>query len=235
MALNHIEQGFADLLESFGQEAGLPQRYFRAELRLNDVAAQKLRVHAALDKNAEFWAIAANALHLATLISLYRLFDTDSIGNVYEILNYGQEHPAIFLRTALARRRQQEKEDPSAHEATADDFIPLRKDLGRHRTLFDEKYRPIRGKILAHRVLSAAEQREIYASTSVVEVHEICSFFPALHSVLWQLYTNGLRPSLRPYVLSFEQIKAGETVNQGQHAVVRHTDRMLDSLIIDGK
>jgi hypothetical protein len=146
----------------------------------------------------EFWAVAANALQLATFISLHRIFDGDSSGNVYALLAFAEKHLRIFSRRALEVRRgpRQGGSLDSAHEGTADDFLQLKREVGRRRTTYDDKYGPIRGKILAHQVLDGGQAQERYAATLIVELHELCTFFPALHDALWGLYMNGIRPDV---------------------------------------
>jgi hypothetical protein len=227
------ERHFERLLEEFRSAADLPQRYLRADLRLNDRAIQNLDVHRELNRNAEFWAVAANALHLATFVSLHRIFDTDSAGNVYGVLDFAQQHIDLFSKTALATRRQQVDEGSlkSEPDVRADDLLTLRKEVGRRRRIYDDTYRPIRGKILAHKVLPEAEAQERYASTLIVELHEICTFFPALHDALLRLYMNGVRPVVNCPSLSLEEIRNGATANASQSAVVRHADRIVDSIV----
>jgi hypothetical protein len=91
------ERKFNRLLELLGEVAELPGRFLCAELTMNAVAIEHSDVHESLDRNAEFWALASNALHTSVFVTLHRLFDDASAGNVYAVLNCARSNPEMFL------------------------------------------------------------------------------------------------------------------------------------------
>jgi hypothetical protein len=231
------ESEFAARLSSFSSEAELPGRFLYADLTMNAMAIENAQIHRALDRDADFWAVASNALHTAMFISLHRLFDSSSQDNADALLALGEERVWIFSRAALAARRARRSQDPShawvedAHEATVDDFRRLRGEVRQRRNIYDLKYRAIRGKVLGHKILSDAETRQRYAATRKDELQEICSFFPALSSALWHLYDNGSSPEVKSQALSVEEIRAGAVAPGVQRLVVKHTERAMRSLV----
>jgi len=86
----------------------------------------------------------------------------------------------------------------NGHEATLDDFKRLESEIGQRRKVYDRVYRPIRGKILANRMLVGAEESERYAATHIDELLKLSSFFPAFYDAMFYWFHNGREPKLRP-------------------------------------
>jgi len=57
---------------------------------------------------------------------------------------------------------------------------------------------------------------------------------PALSEALWHLYYNGARPVVESQALSVEDIRAGAVGPGVQALVVRHTERAMRALIVQG-
>jgi hypothetical protein len=235
---NEHERAFELALDTFGQESDLPGRFILADLTINDVARENSDVLVAVNEDAEFWAIASYALHESVFMALHRLFDTDSAGNVYALINHPDKHREIFSREALGLRKNDAVGNPfdwtrTAHEPSDDDFRMFRKEIGQRRAIYDDVYRPIRGKILAHRIYTGSEAAKRYALTRIDELQGLCAFFPALHRSLFGWYHNGVRPELavRPTLLA--EIRRGATAEGAFRAVVKQTERVMRSIIGD--
>jgi hypothetical protein len=228
------ELEFERILGLFGEDASLPQRYLRADLRLNDSALTSADILRALNRDAEFWAIASHALHVATFISLHRLFDHGSEGSADRVLRFAGQHVAIFSVAALRERQRQRPTVPAAnppHETRPADLRKLRQEFRRWESIYNARYRPIRTKVIAHKIFVGSSAGDRYADTLIVELHEMCTYLPALHDALSRLYLYGVAPAVEYRALTLEEIRAGVTANEGQRAVVRHADRALASLI----
>jgi AbiU2 len=229
VSMANDERTFERMLEDFRQQAGLPGKYFIANVTMDRIAVHNPDVHSALNRDAEFWAVASNALHLSSFIALYRLFDTKSRGNVHAVVRFALQRPSMF--SARARNaRSQEGASTSGYEPTANDFRYLRQQVARRQVLF-EKYRRIRGQVLAHRVLDEVEAAQRYAMTRVDEVQELCLFFPAFHQALLRFYRDGIKPDLSSSTYSAEEVRSGKAANDSQRRVIEHTERALLSLI----
>jgi len=194
---------------------------------MNDVARGSPAVFEQFNRNAEFWAVVSHSLHTATFIALHRLFDTDSEDNVYSVLAFAEERPEMFSRASLAERRKPFELPSDVHEASPDDFTKLKKEIGRRRTTYDRVYRPIRGKILAHKVFVGTEIDELYAQTRIDELHELCGFFPAFQRAMFHWFHNGMRPDLDVRTVSVGEIRSGAVAEGVQRLVVQATERAL--------
>jgi HEPN superfamily AbiU2-like protein len=86
---------------------------------------------------------------------------------------------------------------------------------------FEEKYRPLRHKVFAHRgVTSRAEVGELFAKTNIREMQQLLVFLGRLHEVLWQLYFNGHKPTLRPARFSVKRMLEQPSPN-AKHSVLQ--------------
>jgi hypothetical protein len=229
------EREFSRLLELLGEVAELPGRFLCADITMNAVAIEHSDVHESLNRNAEFWALASNGLHTCVFVTLHRLLDHASAGNVYAVLNCARSNPEMFSRSALATRRggpgaEAAQWAADAHEATVDDFKRLESEISHRRQVYDRVYRPIRGKILAHRVFVGADESERYAATRVDELLTLCSFFPAFHHAMFHWFHNGGEATLRPTLAAIDAARRVVAGTPAQHAVVKHTERVMESL-----
>jgi hypothetical protein len=91
------EREFNRLLTLFGEVAELPGRFLCADITMNAVAIEHSDVHESLDRDAEFWALLSNALHTSVFVTLHRLLDDASAGNVYAVLNCARSNPEMFF------------------------------------------------------------------------------------------------------------------------------------------
>jgi hypothetical protein len=218
-----------------GEVAELPGRFLCADLTMNAVAIEYSEVHESLDQNAEFWALASNALHTSVFVTLHRLLDDASAGNVYAVLHCARSNPEMFSRSALAARRGGPAAEAAqwaddGHEATVDHFKRLESEISRRRKVYDRIYRPIRGKILAHRVFVGADESERYAATRIDELLDLCSFFPAFYHAMFHWFHNGGEPKLRPTLAAIDERRRVVAGTPAQRVVVTHTERVMQSL-----
>jgi len=193
-----IERQFENALDDFGSEAEIPRLYLSIYETVNDRAVEDDVVHQMLNQHAGFWCLTVNALFESSLVSLHRLFDSDSKRNAARLLTLAEEHIDIFTRPQLARRIQNEHniEDASdwvraAYEPSLDDFRRLREEVESRWKIYKDIYRPIRCRVIAHRVLTDAESLQLFSRTNRTQLQEVCVFFVALHAALSRLYRRG--------------------------------------------
>src|SRR5205814_9342461 len=129
--------------------------------------------------------------------------------NVSAVLNCARSNPEMFSRSALTARRrdpatQEAQWSAEGHEANVHDFKRLESEIRKRRTVYDRVYRPIRGKILAHRVFVGSDEAERYAGTHIDELLKLCSFFPAFYAAMFHWFHNGREPKLRPTLAAID-------------------------------
>jgi hypothetical protein len=97
---------FESEFEIFRTEAEAATQFFFGYLALHAVAYQHRSVHALLNRAPLFWNTCLGALQTSAFIALGRVFDQQSTHNLDKVLRIGQDHPQIFSKAALARRKQ---------------------------------------------------------------------------------------------------------------------------------
>ena len=197
------EARFESELEIFRTEAEAATQFFFGYLAVHAVAYQHKSVHALLNRAPLFWNTCMGALQTSTFIALGRVFDQQSTHNLDKVLRIPQDHPEIFSKAALARRKQGTKPErpdwlddyiQGVYEPTPTDFRRLRAHVRKWRRTYEANYRDARHRFFAHK--EAADQAEVAALFSKgtnLELQRLFAFLGSLHQALWQLFFNGTK------------------------------------------
>lgn len=208
---------FEKQLELFRAEAESALQFFFAWDAVHTVAANDKAVFRLLNEAPLFWNTALGALQTSALVALGRVFDPDP-GNfsVTRLLALAHANLDIFSKDALAirKRKLSANADEWLPEYLSDVYVPSRADfrnLKRHvsarRKLYEEKYRPLRHKVFAHRGVATREEvGDLFAKTNLKELQQLLVFLGRLYSALWNLYFNGHKPTLRPARYSVQRM-----------------------------
>ena len=208
---------FENQLELFRTEAESALQFFFAWDAIHAVAAKDKAVFRLLNQAPLFWNTALGALQASALVALGRIFDPNP-GNhsITRLLDLAHANLNIFSKDALATRKRNLSANADewlpAYLATV--YVPSREDfrnLKRHvavrRKLYEDKYRPLRHKVFAHRGVTTREQvGELFANTNLNELRQLHVFLGRLYSALWNLYFNGHKPTLRPARYSVQRM-----------------------------
>lgn len=200
---------FAKDLELFRTEAESAIQFFYAWDAIHTVAADDPKVVRMLNQAPLFWNTSLGALQTSTFVALGRLFDPDQNNHsVTRLLSTAHSNLSIFSKDSLAERKRKQSTNAddwlpeylkTAYVPTSDDIRGLKRHLARRRKTYEDKYRPLRHKIFAHRAVSSqTEVEDLYAKTDIRELQKLLIFLRRLHEALWQLYFNGHKPVLRP-------------------------------------
>jgi hypothetical protein len=133
------------------------------------------------------------------------------------VLKIAQNHPDIFSRASLGKRKQGNLKTPpdwlpeyleGAYVPNAADFRRLRAHVQKHRKIYNDKYRDLRHKVFAHKELTdPAAVSALFAKTNVRELQRLVVFFSRMYDALWQLFFNGRKPTLRPRRYSLKRMR----------------------------
>ncbi len=198
---------FKEELERFRVDHEQAGQFFYAELAVHATARESEDVYHLLNGSTLFWNTLVGALQAAAFIALGRVFDTGKPQGVYRVLRISHDHPEIFSKPFLARRKGKKLHAASSlteymkhvYEPSPEDFRRLRRHLQKRKTIYEKNYDPIRDNYFAHNVATKAEEvEELFAATNIQELQRMVGFLAALHSALWSLFENGERPLLRP-------------------------------------
>jgi hypothetical protein len=211
------ETQFERELEIFRTEAEGGTQFFYAYLAVHAVAAHRKAVRRLLNETPLFWNTCLAALQTASFMTLGRIFDHDSDHNLSKLLRITQDHPEIFSKAALGRRKQGNNPEPAtwlteylgdSYEPTARDFRRIRAHVRKRRKIYESNYRDIRHKWFAHKAVSdQTEIAALFSKTNIRELEQLLAFLRSLYEALWQLFFNGRKPILRPLSYSVKRIR----------------------------
>ena len=144
-------------------------------------------------KRQLFWNTVQGAMQLSTIIVLGRIFDDRSAHTVATLLR-SAEDVGIFSKEELGRRKRGLATDHAewlddylarAHETSTTDVRRLKKEAARWRSVYNEKYKPIRDRYYAHKELphDSEELQKLFAGTRLEELKRVCMFLLVLGRV----------------------------------------------------
>ena len=208
---------FAIELELFQTEAESAIQFFYAWNATHAVAAASSKVRRLLNEAPLLWNTSLGALQASTLVALGRVFDPDPKNHsVTRLLAVAHSNLSIFSKQALSDRKRAQSANAeewlpeylkTAYEPTGEDFRRLKKHLSVRRKIYEERYKPLRNKVFAHRgVATRDEVANLFAKTNIRELQQLLVFLRRLHQAIWQLYFNGRKPVLRPSRFSVQRM-----------------------------
>ena len=227
-------------LEIFRTETEAGMQYLSAYLAVHALAAKHKAVRRLLNEAPLFWNTCLAGLQTGSFMALGRIFDNDSNHNLGRLLRITKDHPEIFSKAALGRRKQGNSPEPPAwlreyirdsYEPTVGDFRQIRAHVRKRRKIYEDNYRDIRHKWFAHKVVS--EQTEIsalFSNANTRELQQIFAFLSWLYETLWELFFNGHKIALRPLRYSVKRIlglSPARRQPRGVHEKITHEAELL--------
>ncbi|MBY0265999.1 MAG: hypothetical protein K2W84_06265 [Burkholderiales bacterium] len=205
-------------LEVFRTEGDAAVQFFYIWQTVNIVASKDRSVYRALNQAPLFWNTSLGALQSATLVTLGRVFDPDPNNHsITRLLGIAHRNLDIFSKDALAERKRELSTNAdqwlpeylkSVYVPDGEDFRRLKRHVAIRRRIYEESYRPLRHQVFAHRSASDSfDVSALFAKTNIRELQLLLVFLRRMHEALWQLFFNGLKPTLRPARYSVNQIR----------------------------
>jgi len=198
-------QDFELELEVFRQESDSAAQFFYSSRGLNLTAVANGDALRALNDNKPFWVTTMAALQQATLSALGRIFDPDTRANhsVTRLLDtMGRNYGGLFSRAALASRKAHVLNDThlvryldEAYYPTRDDLKAIKKEVATWRAHYEDVYKALRNKVVAHRDAGDADQVAVlWSKTSIDSLERLLVNLRHMHQTLFDMYTNGMKP-----------------------------------------
>jgi hypothetical protein len=243
--MNSKAHEFKRELEIFRTEGDAAVQFFYAWQAINAVAGSDQSVHRALNMAPLFWNTSLGALQTATLVTLGRVFDPDPNNHsITRLLSLAHGNLTIFSKEALAERKCELSANAdewlpeylqSVYVPDGDDFRRLKRYVAFRRRTYEEKYRPLRHQVFAHRSASdSADVSMVFAKTNIRELQQLLVFLRRMHEALWQLFFNGNKPTLRPARYSVNRMREQPSPSprqaQLQERLTHETEHVVRSI-----
>ncbi|MDP1679380.1 MAG: hypothetical protein Q8L02_04565 [Candidatus Nitrotoga sp.] len=201
---------YEKLYKEFENEIGTAVSSYLLWKEIHDSTADK-KILSALNRTPTSWIIIRHSLQVTFLITLHRIFETGKdVVSAEMLLATCANNISIFDKDSLKNRKDPDNKNPdwledyisNAYVPTVQDIHMLRGELQKQRNIFNNIYRPIRNKLIAHNMVSHLDKsNELYAKTNIDEIEKILEFLNSLKETLFELYINGKKPDTTKYKL----------------------------------
>jgi AbiU2 len=227
------EVGYWKDFEFISGEVDRAIELYYTSKELNKLVAENKNLLDYFNEAPSFWIIQRYALESAFFITLAKIFDPgkDAL-SIHKLIRATIKNPNYFSKKSLATRKSEGKEKPEwldqyMDEVTEPAVIELRalkKSLSPFTKQIDAVYRPIRNQVIAHNITRDIEAVGVlFAKTNQFEIEQLLYFLRDLMQCLWQLYHNGIIPTL------------GKSSREYEDRIKVSTKKALSKLFIDGK
>lgn len=169
---------------------------------INNIASNNEDIFNGLNESPLSWNTITFALQNHYFILLGRLFDTDGDSfSANTFLRKCIENIDQFSKENLRKRKTESASGDlswldayieNAYEPVESDFQNFRGAITEHKKIYEEIYKPIRNKVIAHKDQKTIEiQEDLYKKTDVGEIEEILNILFQVKEAVFQLLHNG--------------------------------------------
>jgi hypothetical protein len=159
-----------------------------------------------IKREPAFWNVTAHALQTTFIITIGRVFDeAPRSHSIQKLLAEMATHAEYFSKQALERRRGADTSGGDASwlpdylrdawEPTTADLEKVRDTLNPTVAKYQQVYQTIRHKMFAHKDIAVGTNAQL-GKTLIGDVEQILYALRDMLEAVWQLYTNGRKPTL---------------------------------------
>lgn len=175
---------------------------------INKRVSEDKKLLFALNKAPLSWNLIRHSLTVTLFITLGRVFEEKrKIFSVDKLLKCCINEINSFNLQKLRERKMEGQNgfEPEwlleyiqkAHEPSVEDFQQLSSEVAIRRKIYEDVYRPIRHKLIAHKNEDyMGKEDELWAKTNTKELEKIIWFLYDLKETLFDTYWNGKQPLL---------------------------------------
>ncbi|CEP37914.1 MULTISPECIES: AbiU2 domain-containing protein [unclassified Halomonas] len=206
-----------EALKLYRDEVATATWAFYAWKHLNNIGSNDRAVRSGLNRNAATWNVITHSLQTTFFITIGRLFDIDGDAfSVHAFLRFCIENIDQFASQRIRERKMTDQNgvEPEwlegymekVYEAKERDFQRLRGEVAKHQRRYEEIYRPIRNKFMAHKeIASLSNVTEIFGRTNIGEIQSFLALFGQIENIVFDLMHNGKLQKIGDYELRAEQ------------------------------
>lgn len=206
----------SQLLNEFTDEVTIATDAYYTLKHINEAELKDKSIYRGLDENARTWNIINYSLQCSYFVALGRIFDKDGEAfSIHRLLRDCIEKIESFSRESLAERKAtsfgENKEGLENYLESADItddsyFHRLKSEVAKHHRRYDQKIKPIRHKVFAHKEYDSLPIKDtLFKNVSIDDIEETLNFLHQLDKLFFQVYHNGKKSELREYKIDEEQ------------------------------
>lgn len=183
----------------------------------NKVVSKDEAIIRSINENALSWNIITHSLQSTFFITLGRLFDIDGEAfSVHSLLRSCIENIDQFSLECLRQRKVKGNNNiepdwlnvyiEKAYVPVEADFQRLRGEVSKQQKIYEDVYRPIRHRVIAHKEAATIESvSELFGKTNIGQVEEIINFLHQIENIVFDLLYNGRLQSIGDYNFSEDE------------------------------
>jgi AbiU2 len=191
------------LLNIFRNELNTAGQSFYAWKAINNLASSSKEIYNLLNKNSLSWNIINRSLINTFFITLGRIFDTDKESfSVHAFMRACINNIEQFSKESLRKRRivDLKGDNPywldkfieESYVPVAKDFQMLRGETSKQQKEYENIYKPIRHKIIAHTDKETIEiANELFNKTNIEQIEGFLQFLYQIEMIVFNLLENG--------------------------------------------
>ena len=235
---------FKAALETFETQIGEATQFWYAAATMNEVAKLNVDTLNALNLTPSFWITARVAMEYQAILTAGKIFgprktNPENIDRLFQVLR--ESRAVVFSKDALTARKRCGSANAdewltdfmrNVHVPTARDVNRLHGLSNRHRKTYETQYADVRNLHVAHSAIADPNARwAMFQKTRLRDFEKLIVFLNQLHDVLWNMYYNGRRPTIRPMAYSVRSLvgkKLEDLSNSRNHEhIVAETRKCL--------
>jgi hypothetical protein len=204
------------LIDEYRNEVYTATSAYFAWKALNNLPVADHGIYVGLNDNAGSWLLIRHSLQVTFLIVAGRIFDRDARSlTIFTFLARCKLLIRQFSKQSLEARRIQDANgtrpeyldaylgDPDRYEPTVADFEMLEQRALDAANTYEQKYAPVRNKLIAHRDMAVlANTGPLWEGTNIGEFDRLLLFVYQVERVIDQFYLNCRLTKLEEYSLT---------------------------------
>jgi len=224
--LKNIEEA----LKLYQDEVATATWAFYAWKHIRNIGSNDRAVRQGLNRNAATWNVIAHSLQTTFFITIGQLFDINGDAfSVHALLRFCIRNIEQFDTQHIRERKltDQMGVEPDwlaeymehVYEAKDEDFQCLKGEVSKHQKRYEEIYRPIRNKVMAHKeIASLSSVTQIFGRTNIGEIQDFLTVLEQIQNIIFDLAHNGKLKKIGDYPLREE------------HRIERDISSLLDRI-----
>lgn len=190
------------LSEKFSNEYKIVAQSFFTWKLINNIASNNEKVLIGLSENSSTWNIILYSLQATYFIALRRIFDNDNEAfSADSLLKFCIDNISEFGKDKIAERKMSDNSSrpewldkylEGVYQIEQKDIQMLRGELSKQKKKYEEKFRAIVNKTIAHSEIKYLENaNSLFIGATIDDMEEIIDFLFQIKMILFDLLHNG--------------------------------------------
>jgi hypothetical protein len=204
------------LYEKFSNEYKIVAQSFFTWKLINNIASNNEKILSGLRENSSSWNIILYSLQATYFLALRRIFDNDNdTFSADSLLKSCIDNISEFGKDKIAERKMGENSSKpewldkyleKVYQIEQKDIQKLRGELSKQKKKYEDKFRAIVNKVIAHSEIKYLENaNSLFVGATIGDMEEIINFLFQIEMILFDLLHNGRFEQIGSYQFKEEE------------------------------